>query len=427
MKRKRKKKSTSKKQPTGDRRSFASLLSKRNMGGIIGGGGYDFQTRYIVVNIPRWLKDKEFSFLLHEGTGDVELRCDGTKDHEYEYFQIKNNTVSLSDFRGIIRRFAHLDKEYRRVVLVASETAAEVKSLERSLQRIRGAGAFYGVNFQVTESSTKDLKQLIKKLNLEEYEGFILQKLDFDTNISFLHDDEASENQFIGNLQKYHRDYFGYRTGLLTPAYSNLIRKINAAKGKTLGRDEIEAFIEASVNSNVLAQAAATEQNVPGSQQSVNVTVDTALLSQVEILSNQLNRHANEKLEEMRNTLREGNRPKAEELLQTIKNDSLQWSTLPRSSRAKFLAFEAHVLLNDPVNIKKAETLLDEALDLDPTNTQPRLKAMIAYRKHGPKKALKELGDASDVDSQNLRVAFLLESGKLGQAKEILRRISNDE
>src|SRR5882762_10543820 len=71
------------------KRSTQSLVSPTGMGGVLGGKGYDYQSRYITCRVPRWLLNKKFKAILHEGTGDVDVLFGTGKNERREHIQIK--------------------------------------------------------------------------------------------------------------------------------------------------------------------------------------------------------------------------------------------------------------------------------------------------------------------------------------------------
>src|SRR5713226_1656744 len=81
----------------------ASLAAPTAMGGIIGGGGYDFQTRFIACHIPEWLARNTFTQVFHEGTGDVDVEFGNSRQHEREHIQVKDHEVKTkSEFKEVI-------------------------------------------------------------------------------------------------------------------------------------------------------------------------------------------------------------------------------------------------------------------------------------------------------------------------------------
>ena len=87
----------------------ASLVSPEAMGGIIGGGGYYFQKRYITCRIVEWLLNPKFQELLHEGHGDVDIRYHDGQVEWREHIQVKDHEVSVSELRMVLKKFVELD------------------------------------------------------------------------------------------------------------------------------------------------------------------------------------------------------------------------------------------------------------------------------------------------------------------------------
>src|SRR5438046_743702 len=70
-----------------------SLLSPTAMGGIVGGKGFDFQTRYAVCHLPLWLQDGAFHQILAEGTGDIDIRYVENGKSRRKHIQTKDHEV----------------------------------------------------------------------------------------------------------------------------------------------------------------------------------------------------------------------------------------------------------------------------------------------------------------------------------------------
>ena len=62
----------------------------------------------------------------------------------------------------------------------------------------------------------------------------------------------------------------------------------------------------------------------------------------------------------------------------------------------------------------------DEARNLFPSDSETRLQALIAYREHGPEKGIEYLSGQEDIDSINLKAAFLLEIGQVKECRQTL-------
>ncbi len=79
------------------------------MGGIVGGKGFDFQTRYTVCHLPLWLQDGAFHQLFSEGTGDIDIRYLQDGRSTRKHIQTKDHEVSPSEFKEVIEAFHRFD------------------------------------------------------------------------------------------------------------------------------------------------------------------------------------------------------------------------------------------------------------------------------------------------------------------------------
>src|SRR5205807_3127700 len=101
-----------------------------------------------------------FEAVIVEGMEDIELRYNDRGLSWREAFQVKSTTVSLSEARGIIRRFEDLDREspgtWRSYVIVSRGVDKALQSLESGLRDFRSAGPFYG-GARIAEASKGEL------------------------------------------------------------------------------------------------------------------------------------------------------------------------------------------------------------------------------------------------------------------------------
>lgn len=226
----------------------ASLAAPTAMGGIIGGGGYDFQTRFIACHIPEWLAQNAFTQVFHEGTGDVDVEFGNSKRHEREHIQVKDHQVKTKgEFKHVIETFIGFDQRmpdaYKRFTLACPTLGPEINKLRTAIERLRQGANFFGGDQAALRDTLDDVKRLISKLGLAKYEQFILDKLYFELGPVDYHHDGASCDAFIGSLLK-NPAYSGKLHDAVRPAYSALLREVNAARGKTLDRVTIQRLIE---------------------------------------------------------------------------------------------------------------------------------------------------------------------------------------
>ena len=92
----------SEKRPRKSGASRGSLLSPEATGGITGGKGYDFQTRYAACHLPLWLLEGSFHQLFFEGTGDIDIRFKDQGKSSRNHIQVKDHEVSPSELRLVI-------------------------------------------------------------------------------------------------------------------------------------------------------------------------------------------------------------------------------------------------------------------------------------------------------------------------------------
>jgi hypothetical protein len=155
--------------------------------------------------------------------------------------------------------------------------------------------------------------------------------------------------------------------------------------------------------------------------------VDRALVNQIGRLASYLTLDTEERLEEIRGAWHEGKKEVVYKWLSEQKSNVDRWEALSRTVQAKILRFEASLELDRTQDIVKAKQLADQARELTPEDDETRLRALIAYREEGPDRAVELLESKDDIDSINLRAAFLLESGKVEESQQLLREILVDK
>ena len=150
-------------------------------------------------------------------------------------------------------------------------------------------------------------------------------------------------------------------------------------------------------------------------------------LEQISQLLGQISESTAELLKHMRREWQEGHTSKVRQWLEGLRNG--KWPFLSSEVKADVLLFEADIELEEKRDIGRARELADEARTLIPSQNQNRIRALIAYHEEGPEEAIKVLGNQDDVDSLNLKAAFLIELGHIAEALEILdfEDESNDE
>jgi len=141
--------------------------------------------------------------------------------------------------------------------------------------------------------------------------------------------------------------------------------------------------------------------------------------SQVERLASGLSRGIAEKLEEIRESYREGRVREACAHLQKLRKEEY-WDILEQSLRGRMLRTLAAYVLNIERDVTKARVLADEARSIDPTADDTILRTLLKYHIEGAESALVEIGVANSLDVFNLKIALLLD---LSRADGILAMI----
>lgn len=148
--------------------------------------------------------------------------------------------------------------------------------------------------------------------------------------------------------------------------------------------------------------------------------VQRAMLNQINHLASQISKEIEKRFELMLEAWREGRKNETTTWITEIKCDESLWLALSPQIQAKLLRFEAGLELYVRNDISRAEALADEARKLAPSDNEVRLRALIAYRKSGPKVAIDLLSGQNDVDSLNLKAAFFLEMGQVNECRQAL-------
>ncbi len=229
-----------------------TLISPQSMGGIYGGDGYSFQDRYIVCHIPKWLSDEKFVKLMPEGSGDVDIVFAEGRKHVYDHVQVKDHSVSNSEFVEVIKTFVDYEratqKTYRQFILTCPSVSNDIKSFNTKLSRYREFQKnFFDVSAKKALKSTKaELENLFKKFNIQKYFQFVLNKVSLEVNSFDFHDNTVCKRQFAAALNE-HPKYKQKLLDILSVAYSHLITEVLAHRGKVLQKGLIQQMINESI------------------------------------------------------------------------------------------------------------------------------------------------------------------------------------
>lgn len=239
-----------------------SLISPETMGGIVGGKGYDFQTRYTVCHLPLWLQEGAFHQIFSEGTGDIDIRYVEHGKSTRKHIQTKDHEVAPAEFKEVIETFQRFDAGmplvYQAFTLACPALSPTMRSIETGLARLRGARPFYDDVAGVLTPTKNDVDERMQKqgLSAEQIE-FIHQKVTIEVGHGDLsHDDRALEI-FIARLLS-HPEFAGKIRAMVQPAYAELLRRVTASKGIVLNKAAIEDFLRASVLATLTQEASVT-------------------------------------------------------------------------------------------------------------------------------------------------------------------------
>jgi hypothetical protein len=147
--------------------SVGSLVSPSAMGGIVGGKGFDFQTRYTVCHLPIWLREGTFHQIFTEGTGDIDIRYLENGKSRRKHIQTKDHDVSPSEFKEVVDTFrgfeANMPGIYEQFTLACPSLSPQLRPVETGLARLRGAKPFYDDNASALSATKDDVDERMRK------------------------------------------------------------------------------------------------------------------------------------------------------------------------------------------------------------------------------------------------------------------------
>jgi len=223
------------------------------MGGIVAGKGFGFQTRYAVCQLPIWLRDPAFHQLFPEGTGDFDIRFQQGGQSSRIHIQVKDHDVTPAEFRDVLEHFRKLDSEnpqtYKCFKLVCPGLADSLRAIESGLARLRNAKPFYDDVLSALAATKGDLDDRMRNagLNQEQVE-FIHSKVYLEIVPVSLHHDDHASSMFVAEILK-HPEYREMIRQAVEPAFAELFRSVDARRGATIDRNEIEQVLRKSIAS----------------------------------------------------------------------------------------------------------------------------------------------------------------------------------
>jgi len=148
------------------------------------------------------------------------------------------------------------------------------------------------------------------------------------------------------------------------------------------------------------------------------------IISQFSSLQTELSGATNQLLDHTQEEIHQGNIGNAESRLSEIRSGQ-GWSQLLPDVKARVIRLQASLFLQRG-DLHSAERLATEA-DSICSQKDPRLRALIAYRRLGAENGLVVLGTPTSQDGLHLRISMLLETGKIEEAVSILNNSPNLE
>jgi hypothetical protein len=239
-----------------------SLIAPAAMGGIVGGKGYDFQTRYTVCHVPLWLQDGAFHQLFSEGTGDIDVRYLANGISTRKHIQTKDHDVPPSEFKEVVEAFRGFDMGmpgvYQQFTLACPSLSTQLRPVETGLARLRGAKPFYEDVDLALASTKADVDDRMRKHGLsDEQIQFIHEKVFIEVGHGDLsHDDRALE-LFVARLLS-HPEFASKIRAMVQPAYAELVRKVTASKGVVMDKASIETALRSAVLADLSQEASVT-------------------------------------------------------------------------------------------------------------------------------------------------------------------------
>lgn len=250
------------KSPSPPTATTGSLVSPEATGGIFGGKGFDFQTRYTVCHLPLWLQDGAFHQIFSEGTGDIDIRFVQDGKSTRRHIQTKDHEVSPSEFTDVVETFRRFDAGmpgvYQQFTLACPALSATMRPVETGLARLRGAKPFYDDAASALAPTKGDVDDRMRKHGLsDEQIQFIHDKVTIDVGHGDLSHDERALELFVARLLS-HPEFESKIRAMVQPAYAELVRRVSASKGIVLDKASIEGFLRASVLATLSQEASVT-------------------------------------------------------------------------------------------------------------------------------------------------------------------------
>ena len=228
-----------------------SLLSPEAMGGINALKGFDFQTRFAACHVPVWLLQSAFHQIFYEGTGDIDVhfRDEGGQSTRV-HFQVKDHEVSPAELKTSLAHFRELDRAlpgvYKCFTLVSPSLSPKLRPIESALARLRNAQPFYD-DPASTAPTKQDVDDRLRSVGFDDdVITFVHAYVSFEIGHGDLQHDERAAETFVARLLK-HPDYADRLLAAVQPAFTELLRTLQAKRGQVLSRADIDQMLRSAV------------------------------------------------------------------------------------------------------------------------------------------------------------------------------------
>lgn len=150
--------------------------------------------------------------------------------------------------------------------------------------------------------------------------------------------------------------------------------------------------------------------------------VERSLVEKAERVEGFLSEEVEKRLEEFRDLWKEGKWQEAFDWIVELRSSRAKWQSFSQETQAKLIRFQASLVISINKDLDKAKKLADEADELVGNEKQKRLRSIIVHRERGAREAYKYIEDSHDIDSINLKIAYLIDLGEFDQISHILKK-----
>ena len=216
-----------------------SLHDAESRGGRFAQHGFQYQDAYVIGNIPRWLAADGFAQVKQEAMGDVETSffIPG-RGMTHELAQVKNNSVSYSELRKVIKHFDRLDRsgEFTAFKIVAPGFAKKAQPIINELATMKSRYRDYE-GTGIGRQSMSDFKELVTKLTDGDENisaEFLINKVDICVA------ETDGDGAYRNNILRYFPDFNNCKVSVVSDGLSRLRHLVHTVKDGPISRETIE-------------------------------------------------------------------------------------------------------------------------------------------------------------------------------------------